>query len=297
MRSTRHAPTTVHNLHVEEDESYCTTSGVVHNCDLFPTRVFGTVLPMFPARYRIAATATLKRKDGMSDLLAWHVGEVEGRMMTPDVIPDVYPILWNEVPPQRFLFPDAEAPDDPRKARVSYTRMMQALAGDGRRNVMLAKYVLDAWRKGRKVLVLSHHVRHVGLLAERLLQDAAPPKSEEVGFFTGEQLPEELAYSRTCPIILGTYKMMGRGVDIPEIDALILALPIADPTQPVGRVLREAPGKKTPVVVDPVDRRVAVLVDMFKARVRWYTTLGAGGSWPRVCRQLREGGSTLGEAR
>ncbi len=41
-----------------------------------------------------------------------------------------------------------------------------------------------------------------------------------------------------------------------ELDTLIMATPVSDPVQVVGRILRILPNKKTPIVVDIIDENV-----------------------------------------
>jgi superfamily II DNA or RNA helicase len=86
--------------------------------------------------------------------------------------------------------------------------------------------------------------------------------------------------------------MIEEGLDIPAIDVLVLATPIGDAEQAVGRVRRhckpseskcphlcpwragECEGKPHPVVVDVVDENVPRLVRRFRRRLGFYHDIG-----------------------
>jgi superfamily II DNA or RNA helicase len=262
---------------------------ILDECDLFPTKVFQLACGMFPARYRLAGTATLERKDGMSRLLDWHIGRVIARMMTPDVIPEVYEVEYaRNVREKSYTF----------NGKVSYTILMRILSMDEGRNECVVDLAWKAYKGGRKILVLAHHKAHLRMLRTMFEQanhgHTALWKAGRVGveelhlrssLFTGDQKGKELEDAKKMPVIFGTYKMLGRGVDIPDVDALIFAAPIADVRQAAGRTLRQHPDKKNPIIVDIVDTGIPVLVDMYRPRVKWYGSIGCEGRYGVLRRQ------------
>lgn len=60
------------------------------------------------------------------------------------------------------------------------------------------------------------------------------------------------------------------GLDIPALDTLILATPMSDVEQAVGRILRPSAGKKPPIVVDIRDDRVPIFRAMGSKRDQLY---------------------------
>lgn len=52
--------------------------------------------------------------------------------------------------------------------------------------------------------------------------------------------------THSCQIILATYEIFSKGVDVPKLDMGVEALPAGNVRQPVGRVLRILEGKPTP---------------------------------------------------
>jgi len=258
---------------------------VYDECDLYPTEVFGQVLSMFPAAARVAATATLQRPDGMSKLLEWHVGPVAASLMTPDVVPDVY-VIENrtQYPEKLYSWLDrTDNPEGPGVRRVNYTKLQQMLGDDERRNrTCVIEPAGNAYRAGRTTLILTHHRDHALRLQQWATLWARVP-AIDVGLVTGDvRRDEDLKAGLAKPVIVATYKMMGRGLDVPRIDAEILALPVADARQPIGRALRFVEGKKTPIIVDPVDTAIFDCRNLFRGRRKFYEAIGSGGTW-RTC--------------
>lgn len=67
--------------------------------------------------------------------------------------------------------------------------------------------------------------------------------------------------------------MAKEGLDIPELDVLVMATPKQDVAQPIGRILRSMAGKKKPVVLDFVDE-AGLLVGFARSRSNKYRQLG-----------------------
>jgi len=72
-----------------------------------------------------------------------------------------------------------------------------------------------------------------------------------------------------------TYAMTAEATDNPKLDTAVLATPRANILQPVGRILREHPGKKEPVVLDLVDTCAHILQTFTSKRRTQYFSLKA----------------------
>jgi superfamily II DNA or RNA helicase len=110
--------------------------------------------------------------------------------------------------------------------------------------------------------------------------------SQDVGFYVGARegddgktraVPKaaQEAASRK-PVVLASYGLANQGTNCPWWDACILATPRGDARQPIGRVLREHPGKKQPAVIDLVDVDSDVFLGWASARNRYYRSLECG---------------------
>jgi superfamily II DNA or RNA helicase len=125
---------------------------------------FSRVVSMFTARYRIGATATLSRPDGMDVVFRYHMGEVLLSLTTSreeEVRPRV--LVVNFVGTQERLPGWIKKLDKiPRRGKI-----ISALAEDNRRNDMLLPYISQIALSGRRVLVLSERIGQLEYLIRR----------------------------------------------------------------------------------------------------------------------------------
>ena len=78
-------------------------------------------------------------------------------------------------------------------------------------------------------------------------------------------------------VIIATGKFIGEGFDLPKLDALFLAMPIAwkgTLSQYAGRIHREYEGKQEVTIFDYVDTNLPMLARMFKKREKGYKNMG-----------------------
>ena len=78
-------------------------------------------------------------------------------------------------------------------------------------------------------------------------------------------------------VIVATGKYIGEGFDLPRLDTLFLAMPIAwkgSLTQYAGRIHRESDSKDRVTIFDYVDESLPMLSRMFKKREKGYKAMG-----------------------
>lgn len=210
----------------------------------FAAPVFQTALWQIPARYRIGLTATPDRQDGLSKVFRYHIGPVLTKTSCKNLTPDVY-----QVPTRVMVNPKNYVS---KKAGKSYLgTLVTLLVKNQQRNDIIVKNILSALGKGRKILVLSQRVEHLEDLA-KFTKERSLFKFT-YGYYVGGKKKEELETTSRSDLILATTAMAKEGLDIPDIDVLILTSVASDVVQDCGRVLRHAEGKRTPIIVDIVD--------------------------------------------
>ena len=145
------------------------------------------------------------------------------------------------------------------------------LAKDPDRNKMIVDILMKGFKEGRKTLLLTDRREHItilkGMIAER-------DKTATVGRYVGGMSAKARAISEQCNIILGTFQMSNEALDIPALDAGLLATPHADVEQASGRICRIMEGKKQPVLIDIVDEEEHIGVPFFGKRERFYLSRG-----------------------
>jgi len=77
--------------------------------------------------------------------------------------------------------------------------------------------------------------------------------------------------------LLSTASLMGEGFDLPELSALVLAMPLSFKgrlVQYAGRLHRESSGKDDVVIYDYVDVHINLGITMFRKRMITYQKMG-----------------------
>jgi superfamily II DNA or RNA helicase len=241
---------------------------IIDECHRAPSRTFTEAVTAFDSRYMLGLSATPWRRDKLSRLIFWHVGDVVHQIKKPDLIEtgDVLPaeIVWKETDFQPFSDPTTE-----------YTRMLSELTEDRQRNCLIASDVTQEARNGNGIiLVLSDRKAHC-----ETLRDLLADKGIKGEVLTGDlsdierrRIVKDMDRGKT-KVVAATGQLIGEGVDCPALSTLFLATPIKFDgrlIQYLGRVLRPAPGKEKAVVYDYLDQHVGVLVAAAKARKRVY---------------------------
>lgn len=215
----------------------------------------------FPAKYRLGMTATTQRGDGRWDVVRAHMGDVkvEGKLvpMPPKVLKKE--TGWR-IPAHTHFEPG---------------RMMgvaKALSKDALRNREIVLFVEQAWKAGRRIVVMSDLTDHLTELFGLLTMAGIP--GEDIGYYVGGMKQIELDNNKVKHVVLATYKMCDRGTNVPIWDTLVMATPRSQVKQIIGRVMRYVPGKKEPVILDLVDAN-SIFHNFYLSRLKQYFSVQA----------------------
>lgn len=242
------------------------------------SEVFSRALPLVQTRYMIGLSATPNRKDGLSRIFHWYLGPVTSRVQRKETMGLLI---------QRVFLPQACGLEEitNRNGQAMVPSMLTELAELGPRNEWMVRRLLE-WmeeparahpEEPRQILVLGDRIRML-----EILKAAVDGRSEgriTTGYYigakggTGKKKQAELKASESCNIIFATFAMAKEGLDIPSLNMLLLATPVSDVEQAVGRVLRK-PHKCRPVVIDMVDTYSESLQRQGLKRYRWYKKQG-----------------------
>jgi superfamily II DNA or RNA helicase len=91
----------------------------------------------------------------------------------------------------------------------------------------------------------------------------------DVGLYIGGMKKKDLALSEEKAIIIGTYEMASEGLDIPDLDTLIMTTPKSNITQSIGRIMRKELYDNIPLIVDIVDK-IDIFYAMYNKRKKIY---------------------------
>ena len=242
---------------------------VVDECHRTPSRTFTEAVRAFDSQYMLGLSATPWRRDRLSKLIFWHLGNVHCEIASDSLVKsgDVLgaEVILRETEFRPYFDPVSE-----------YARMLSELTEDKERNLLIAADVADACQEHSGIcLVLSDRKAHCENL--RVLLKYRHGRDAEVltGDLPGKKrqaLNERLQAGRV-KILIATGQLIGEGFDCPQLETLFLVTPIRFSgrlIQYLGRVLRPAPGKGSARVYDYVDVHVDTLVKAAKSRQRVY---------------------------
>jgi superfamily II DNA or RNA helicase len=246
-----------------------------------PPTTFAPALGMFPSKYRIGASASLKRQDGLHTVFEKHIGQ--HLLVGEDANRMRAKILMVEYHGRRGYVHSGSS----RLMRRGM--LISALAENSERNMLLTDYILQVYRSDRRCLVLSDRTTQLlllkGLLLSRGKKDGV--QDREIGFYV-RSLPvfpgsakkvaitkiERERVASNCKIILATYGMIGIGTDIQSLAAAVYATPQSEVVQIQGRIERFLEGKKAPIVVDIMDTAWSDALRWASSRQKYYLQSG-----------------------
>ena len=256
--------------------------------------VMASILMKVNSRYRLGLDATPHRKDIFEKVLRYQLGDVAVKL---------------EKQHKKSVVRVVESPAVYSwYANVSSTtgRYINEATENPDRCLILAEVVKRLAATGRPTLGLSDRVEHLYVIATicrligvpeketgvyagqthewRYIKDPTP-KRKPIGYERGTpytpvkigvavrktKIAQGTAIINTKHIILATYGVFGKGIDVPRLAAGVELSPKAAVAQAHGRVLRKHPGKKVPIWVTIRDKNSFRAENQLAGRLKEYT--------------------------
>jgi superfamily II DNA or RNA helicase len=255
---------------------------VVDECHRTPSRTFTEAVRVFDAQYMLGLSATPWRRDKLSKLIFWHLGDVHHEVSKAHLLEKGH-ILDFDV----FIRDTAFKPYfDPVN---EYSKMLSELTANDDRNRLIAGDIASEIGQGPPTgacLVLSDRKRHCESLCAILKHKHHLPAgliTGDVGIAQRQHVLQQLNHGE-LRVLIATGQLIGEGFDYPGLTTLFLTTPIkfsGRVIQYLGRVLRPAKGINKARIFDYVDVHVQPLAAAAKARQRVYASQGrwAGKKW------------------
>lgn len=221
---------------------------------------FSKTLLKIVTPYMLGISATVDRKDGLTQLLHMFIGPKiysENREDKNGV--EVRVVQYHhehiEYTKEEFDF----------RGNIKYSTMINRISDFEPRKQAIVKIAKDLIQENHnnQVIVLSH---------KRDLLDYLLAEINRIGFascgqYVGGMKPSDLKESEEKQIVLATYAMAAEALDIKMLNTLIMVSPKTDIIQSVGRILRTANDGK--IIVDIVDSH-EVFQNQWKKRRAFY---------------------------
>lgn len=245
---------------------------VVDECHHIGAEVFCRALPKVASQYTLALSATLERKDGLTKVIKWYLGDVAYTLERQDT---------HNVLLKRIIFKSSEQQYCKEcrnwKGTAVMQRMITNIINYAPRNELivheLGQYVTE---DQRQIMVLSERLAHLDEL-KRLFDEKAitiqrdgSPRLARSGLYTGKLKQKELKENETCDVIFASYSIAREALDIVTLNTLVLATPVTDVVQCCGRIMRKA-HRLHPLIIDIVDQ-FSAFKNQAQKRKRYYTS-------------------------
>ena len=242
---------------------------IVDECHRAPSRTFTEAVSEFNSRYMMGLSATPWRRDGLSKLIFWHLGDVHHDIEKKHLI-ESGDVLRAEVITRHTDFKPYHDPVN------EYSKMLAELTANDDRNRLIASDVaLEAKKNAGVCLVLSDRKKHCETL-HTLLRFKYNIRSELLtGDLKGSERKEviERLNMGDVKVIVATGQLIGEGFDNSMLTTLFITTPVrfsGRVLQYLGRVLRPSPGKKVARIYDYIDIHVEPLAASARARQKVY---------------------------
>lgn len=246
----------LHSLSMKEyDENTFCDFGlvIIDECHHIAAQVFSKALLKINFQYALGLSATVNRKDGLSKVFKWFIGDVVYKITKKEIsvttkvemctFKDTNPIYKRDI----YLF----------NGKVNMARMINNVAEYKPRQEYVVDKLLEILEKesNRNVIMLSDRRKHLEDI-KKLISKRDEVLGNKTGLYIGGMKNKILEESKEKQIILGTYNMVSEGFDLPKLDTLFLLTSKGDVQQSVGRIQRKhvyTDEDNIPLIVDFVD--------------------------------------------
>jgi superfamily II DNA or RNA helicase len=221
---------------------------------------FSRTLFQIMTPYRLGISATVDRKDGLSDILFHFIGEKiysEVRQKEEGVEVRAIQYEHSDYEYNKIVY-------DVR-GNVQYSTMINKISDFQPRRHFLVQILsnLIEEKQENQIMVLSHKRDLLVFLQEEIQKQGFAT----CGFYIGGMKQVDLQETEQKEIVLATYAMAAEALDIKTLNTLVMVSPKTDIVQSVGRILRTRGTGK--IIVDVVDTH-DVFQNQWKKRRAFY---------------------------
>ncbi len=236
---------------------------IIDECHRIPSKVFSRALFKINSPYMLGLSATPNRKDGLTKVLKWFIGDIIFSMKGAKE--------RTVVKVERMMCESDQ--EEYNKEIVAYNgnvvmaTMINNIAGYYKRTFATMRRVIEKLRENpaRQVLILSDRKQHLADMEKCALQ----MEFTSIGYYVGGMKEKDLKESESKRLLLGTFPMANEGLDIKSLNGLVISSPKSDIIQTVGRILRQKHKDCDPWILDVVDQ-FSVFNNQAKKRLELY---------------------------
>lgn len=243
---------------------------IVDECHHVSAPRFEMVLNEIRAKYVLGLTATPERQDGHQKIIFMAAGPIRHKVKSTTEEKFEQQVVVHQLydSPPRQLIHSKERP----KISDAYRWIME----NDERTQRIIKDVQNCVQHSNHPIVLTERREHAETIHTVLLEKGIDSVALKGAMRASERKAVEEKLP-TAQVVVATGKYVGEGFDLPRLDALFLAMPIAwkgSLAQYAGRIHRESDGKERVTIHDYVDCSLPMLQRMFNKREKSYKAMG-----------------------
>ncbi|MBF0471334.1 MAG: DEAD/DEAH box helicase family protein [Gammaproteobacteria bacterium] len=243
---------------------------IVDECHHLSAPRFEMVLNEVRAKYVLGLTATPERQDGHQKIIFMAAGPIRYKVKSGTDIQFNQTVIINQLydPPPIELTKTDERP--------KVTDAYRWLIDNESRTSKIISDVIRSAQEGSHPIILTERREHADNIHKKLV-DKGFNSIVLKGAMKAAERKHADKYLHSAQIVVATGKYVGEGFDLPRLDTLFLAMPIAwrgTLAQYAGRIHRESEGKTQVTIHDYVDCALPMLQRMFKKREKSYKAMG-----------------------
>ncbi len=243
---------------------------IIDECHHISAPRYEMLLNEVHSKYVLGLTATPDRQDGHQKIIFMLAGPIRHKVKSNHTEKFEQQVIVTKLysAPAENLF-NAEQ-------RPRITDVYRWLTEDYERTKKIVSDVITKISEGKHPLVLTERREHAEQINNLLIEN-----NIQTVFLIGAMRTKERKAANEqldeAQVIVATGKYIGEGFDLPKLDTLFLALPIAwkgSLAQYAGRIHRESEGKDLVTIYDYVDSSIPMLERMFNKREKGYKAMG-----------------------
>ena len=233
---------------------------IVDECHHISSEVFSRSLLKVVTKYTLGLSATMKRKDGLTDVFKMFLGDVVykiNRETEDNVLIKRIDYKSNDEEFEETIFD--------YRGNPQYSSMITKLCDYNHRSEFIIQVLKKELKEkpDQQIMILGQNKSIL-----KYLHDAIEYRNlATVGYYVGGMKEADLKISERKKIVVATYAMAAEGLDIKSLSTLMLVTPRTDVVQAVGRILRVK--HERPLVIDIVDTH-DVFQRQWKKRFTFY---------------------------
>ena len=221
---------------------------IVDECHHISSEVFCRSLQQFTTRYTLGLSATMVRKDGLSNVFKMFLGEIVFCKKRPTMEHVLVKAIQYKSTDPVFNITNYDYRGNP-----AYSTMITKLCSFSPRSEFILTVLQNELNIAKtlkltiQVIILAHNKNLLTYLYDAIVSRNISP----VGYYLGGMKQAELKESAEKQVIVATYSMAAEGLDIKTLNTLILATPKTDIIQAAGRIVRIK--HERPMIIDIID--------------------------------------------